>query len=199
MADRMKSIAITPPEVDPRRIVALARPVSLLLGEAGWDRVHLRFPEADTDAVAALINLIPRDLHPGLSLHDHQDLAEKYNLGVHLTGRSNRAIAFRPPTLSASCHSAADVVNVKPLGLDYLTISPIFDSISKVGYKSAAFSDTDYRTMLAVGIPLIALGGISHETIPLLPQGVFAGYAVLGALPWDADLDTFRAAALRFR
>jgi thiamine-phosphate pyrophosphorylase len=71
-------------------------------------------------------------------------------------------------------------------------LSPVFDSISKQGYKSK-FSDRLY-TLLQFhpslisairGKNIIALGGIDEDKIELVRKTGFAGAAVLGAI-WNS-------------
>ena len=67
---------------------------------------------------------------------------------------------------------------------DYLLLSPIFDSISKVGYRSA-FSLEELERAARAGIideRVIALGGVTLEKIPILEALNFGGVAMMGAV-----------------
>lgn len=67
---------------------------------------------------------------------------------------------------------------------DYLFLSPIFDSISKAGYRSA-FSHEQLQRAADEGVidrKVIALGGVTPERIPYLHSLGFGGVAMLGAL-----------------
>ena len=68
--------------------------------------------------------------------------------------------------------------------MDYVFLSPIFDSISKQGYKGV-FSENVLRN--AEGIidaKVIALGGVTFSAIPWLQSLNFGGAAFLGDV-WE--------------
>ena len=67
---------------------------------------------------------------------------------------------------------------------DYLFLSPIFDSISKVGYLSG-FSERELLSASESGIidkQVIALGGVTFERIHYLKMLNFGGVAMIGAI-----------------
>lgn len=68
--------------------------------------------------------------------------------------------------------------------MDYVFLSPIFDSISKSGYRSA-FSYARLRDAADRGVideKVVALGGVTFDKIPLLSSLHFGGAAMLGAI-----------------
>jgi thiamine-phosphate pyrophosphorylase len=74
---------------------------------------------------------------------------------------------------------------------EYAFLSPLFDSISKVGYKSKFSQElhpllrNKLTTILEIGgKEIIALGGIDEDKIKICRALGFAGVAVLGAL-WN--------------
>ena len=86
-------------------------------------------------------------------------------------------------SLSYSCHSLSEVELRKPK-MDYVFLSPIFDSISKRGYRSK-FSLSELQKAGAEGIidsRVVALGGITKDKLPLLQSLHFGGAAMLGAI-----------------
>lgn len=65
-------------------------------------------------------------------------------------------------------------------GYDYLTLSPIYDSISKEGYKSS-FERKDLENEIRnLPIDVIALGGVTPDKFEELKAIGFAGAAMLG-------------------
>ena len=63
-----------------------------------------------------------------------------------------------------------------------MSLSPIFDSISKVGYKSA-FTEEELRKAHHEGIineRVMALGGVTFERIPNVLDLGFGGGMILG-------------------
>ena len=66
--------------------------------------------------------------------------------------------------------------------MSYVFLSPIFDSISKQGYK-AAFPLQQLR-MIALEAPVavVGLGGVTARNMPLLREAGLSGAAFLGYL-----------------
>jgi len=182
VADIKHLIAITPelPVADEgRKIETLLR--------AGWYRVHLRHPQVSRVDVRTIIESISPEFHCRLVLHGHFDLTYDFNLGgLHLNHRCPTPPSRYAGTLSRSCHTIDEAASVS--GLQYVTLSPIFDSISKTGYQSA-FSPDVLRALDNVATPVIALGGITPNHFEELKRYRFSGYAMLGAVPWDADIN----------
>lgn len=186
----MKFIVITSPD--------------FLLGEAslveelfrhGVDTLHLRKPNASEDDCARLIEAIPARWRGGIVVHDHHRLCQRYGLqGIHLNSRNpNLPVGFRPSTVSASCHSLAEAVRRKA-DCDYVFLSPVFDSISKRGYRSA-FQPQELRRAAEAGLiddRVIALGGVSLDRLEELRQWRFGGAAFLGDV-WGRVGDDFTA------
>ena len=166
----MKLIAITTPDFWPGEDVAICR-----LIDRGWERVHIRKPGADINLTADFIKQIPKQYYPCISLHDHFDLAVAYELGgVHLNRRNPLPPQRWRGVTSRSCHSVEELKQYKEL--DYVTLSPIFDSISKPGYKSRFASDILSKTDLK---NVYALGGVTFGHLCRLKQLGFSGAAML--------------------
>lgn len=181
----MLQIIITSPGTLPEEDIFIPR-----LIDRGAFAIHLRKPEWSTSQYAALINKIPEDYHRYLVLHDHFDLCCDYNLkGVHLNRRNPVPPQNHKGSLSCSCHSFEEVVKMKPL-VDYMFLSPIFNSISKQGYMTA-FTDSQLTQAAKEGIidnKVIALGGITPNHVSTLEQWHFGGYAMLGCVWGNIEL-----------
>lgn len=179
MADSRFLIAVTPEipvEDEGRKIESLLR--------AGWHRVHLRHPHATRTEMRSLIESISQDYHGRIVLHGHFDLICDFNLGgLHLNRRCPTPPALYNGPLSCSCHSVDEIEAVD--NMEYVTLSPIFDSISKTGYKSN-FSAESLIRLDKCTTPVVALGGIAPEHFKRLKCFHFNGYAMLGAIPWNA-------------
>ena len=80
-----------------------------------------------------------------------------------------------------SLHSLQDL-QLDLSGLDYVFLSPIFDSISKQGYSAAFEAEALAAALQTARCPVIALGGISTQNIPIAASLGFAGVAVLGSI-----------------
>lgn len=157
--------------------------------DEGIERVHLRKPSATEAEMRRLVESLPEAYYPRLSLHDHLPLAVEYGLGgVHLNGRNPEAPAGFRGLVSRSCHSLAELEACAPK-TDYRFLSPIFDSISKSGYR-AAFDDVTLRDAAARGIidsRCFALGGVEPERLPQLRAWGFGGAAMLGCIWRDTS------------
>lgn len=155
--------------------------------DAGWSRAHLRHPGAGIDDMRRLIESIPAEYHSRLWLHDHFELATDYHLGgLQLNGRNQWPPAGYGGKLSKSCHTIDEVKSPRPEAMANVTLSPIFDSVSKAGYRSA-FTDDDL-SRLTPADRVIALGGVTPERLPQLQQYNFDGFAVLGYLFAATDI-----------
>ncbi len=149
---------------------------------SGVDLVHLRKPEGDRHRCEQLLKALSDDERRRIVAHDFLELATPYGLGgVHLNRRNSKKPRGFEGTVSCSCHSI-DEVRARKEEFDYLFLSPIFDSISKEGYRSA-FSEKDLDEAARLGViddRVVALGGVTPEAIPLLRRWHFGGAAMLG-------------------
>ena len=173
----MKWITITSPEFLSGEAIFIDK-----LFSQGLDLLHLRKPEASLEAYKQLLLQIPEQWHSRIVLHEHFKLAEEYKLhGIHLNRRCSQVPDSFRGSISCSCHTLGEVKKQKD-SKDYVFLSPIFDSISKVGYH-AAFSPTSLKQAAIENIideKVIALGGITANNISLVKEWHFGGVAFLG-------------------
>ena len=182
MADRFRLIAITPEQTLPDE----AERIQMLVG-AGFDYVHVRKPQMTEEEVHNYLQSLPASLLPRLKMHYFPNLAQQFQLGgLHLNSRCPATPDGYQGRLSRSCHTIAETQCCA--GMEYVFLSPIFDSISKVGY-SANFSEADLRK--SVDRKIVALGGVTADRIPWLNDVGFGGCAFLGYL-FGVDGDEFR-------
>lgn len=158
--------------------------ITCLMQRPDVDRLHLRKPWASEQAVEQLLRSIPERLYPRIVIHDHYRLASRYGLaGIHLTGRHPERPSDWLGDVSTGCHSIEELKRKKAEGeYAYLSLSPIFDSISKAGYK-AAFSPRELEQAREEGIidrQVLALGGVTFDRIPLALSMGFGGVMILG-------------------
>ena len=156
--------------------------VNRLFADGGW-RLHLRKPEATKEQLAKWIEEIEPAYRHLIVLHDHHELALEYGLGgIHLNSRNPDVpdwLDRKRFSLSRSCHSIEEVETCQK-AYDYVFLSPIFDSISKQGYR-AAFSPEELaeaRNLLSQNV--YALGGITFENLKEVERLGFHGAALLG-------------------
>ncbi|GHT23912.1 thiamine phosphate synthase [Bacteroidia bacterium] len=154
------------------------------LFHAGMVQFHLRKPACNQEILQNMLRDIESAYHPHIVLHDHFELAQQFSLaGVHLNSRN----PVCPPdavAVSCGCHSLA-CLNARQATFNGLVfLSPVFDSISKAGYKKAFTEDelSAASKNKIINHRVIALGGMSAETIPVAASCGFGGVAILGAL-----------------
>lgn len=181
----MRFIVITDPNFIPDEAELIVR-----LFDAGLDTLHLRKPGSAEADCAALIERIPDSLLRRIVTHDHFGLCAAYGLqGVHLNSRNPQPPALpQGATVSASCHSLAEAESRKAQ-LDYVTLSPVFNSISKQGYQSAytAGQLSQAAASGTIDSRVVALGGITIGRIAQLREWHFGGAAFLGDVWSHAD------------
>lgn len=151
--------------------------------EKGLQILHLRKPDASAAEYETLLRQIPEVYHERITLHDHFELADRFAVGgVHLNRRNAMYNGARRLRISKSCHSIDELRDISKF--DYVTLSPIFNSISKAGYNSA-FSHEDLLHYSKIGLineKVYALGGVNFENMCKLEQYAFGGCAMLGAV-----------------
>lgn len=166
--------------------------------DSGWTYIHLRYPGLTLREVHDIIERIPQHYHSQLKLHGHFVLVNEFNIGgLHLNRRCPAPPANYSGPLSRSCHSVEEVAQSAATGkYDYVTLSPIFPSISKPGY-TPRIDENDFSHAAAM-MPVIALGGISPHKIPDMAFIPFTGYAVLGNLSNIHDLNELESISKDF-
>lgn len=184
----MNRIVITRPEFFSGEAAAI---VGML--DAGAVRVHLRKPGCSEKALRKLIEDIPACYRLRLSTHDYLHLAVEYGLGgVHLNSRNPEIPEGFSGIVSRSCHTFAELEKYRDL--DYLFLSPVYDCISKAGYRSN-FSIDELRKAAKAGIidsHVYALGGVRPCMSDELHKTGFGGMALLGAAWRPVDPKNFR-------
>ena len=181
----MHLIVITEPQFVTNEATIIAQ-----LLHWGVDLIHLRKPESSADDLAKLIEAIPTVYHNRLVLHDHFDLAAHFTLhGLHLNRRNSVLPPNHKGTVSQSCHTLDEVKACKTK-YDYVFLSPVFNSISKLGYTSAftpkALSEAKKQGLIDQKV--VALGGITAANIDKTKYYGFGGVALLGDI-WSRTAD----------
>jgi thiamine-phosphate pyrophosphorylase len=175
----MKIIALTTPKITDEDTSIIRT-----LFDRGIDIVHLRKPDSGIDECRKLLSALNAEQRSKIVVHDYPELYSEFSLrGIHI----NRNVCSLPDGYcgfkSRSCHTFEEVVRYKS-DYDYLFLSPIFDSISKSGYRSA-FSNVELQEASDMGIideKVIALGGVTLAKIAYLKKLKFGGVAMVGGI-----------------
>jgi len=161
------------------------------LFEAGLEIFHLRKPGASEQAVRQLLDAIPAAYHPYIALHGFHQLANEYNIRLLHFTEAHRLqtdettwsqLKNKDYILSTSVHDLSTLKTLSP-SFGYTFFSPVFDSLSKPGYKGIA-QDGFYLSQEYKPVPVIALGGIDADNMEKLADMNFDGVAVLGTI-WN--------------
>lgn len=165
------------------------------LFDEGLEIFHVRKKNFSENELRIFIEQIPEKYFSKIVLHSHFHLSEEYNLkGIHVPVDFTSGASSG--TLSVSFHSQNEVEKFKNK-FDYGFLSPVFDSISKEGYKSKFnFKEINdflqtYKSLSPLGragegLLLIALGGIDEDKIGKVKELGFSGIALLGAI-WQSE------------
>jgi thiamine-phosphate pyrophosphorylase len=123
-------------------------------------------------------------------LHQFHSMAEEFGINrLHFTSENRKKTSdweqYSDFILSTSVHSIEEF-NELPSCFEYAFLSPVFPSISKVGYFSEKnlFEEVKKRTNFQT--KLIALGGITLENGQWTMDNEFDGVAMLGAI-WGIE------------
>jgi thiamine-phosphate pyrophosphorylase len=191
--------AVTPDVADTARLQSLVEAVV----EGGARLVQYRNKEAAPSLrleQARALGRVCRRFGVPLIVNDHLEIALAAGAdGVHL-GREDGDVAAarkRLPgkLLGVSCYNElARAIAAQQDGADYVAFGRFFDSVTKPGTIRASLElVAEART--SVRLPIVAIGGISHEHTPALIAGGVDAVAVVSALFSSPDV---RAAARRF-
>ncbi|MFN2355112.1 MAG: thiamine phosphate synthase [Desulfopila sp.] len=148
---------------------------------AGLEILHLRKPGFAGDAMEKFIGSIAVRYHQRIMLHSHHELVERYGLrGIHFPARKRSGASPLASNvhISTSCHSLAEVEQ-DAAAYEYVMVSPVFDSISKPGYRAAINRESLSACCGRFNRRVVALGGITSHNLTVLPRGCW-GAAVLG-------------------
>jgi thiamine-phosphate pyrophosphorylase len=191
--------AVTPDESDTKRLAVLV--AQAIAGGARLVQYRNKTASAALRAEQGLALLeVCRHANVPLVINDDIELAERIGAdGLHL-GREDGDLAHARARLAgallgASCYSdVGRALEAKRQGADYVAFGSFFASSTKPGATRAPLAIIA-EARRSVGLPVVAIGGITLENTPsLLAAGVNA-VAVVSALFGAHDV---RAAAARF-
>lgn len=165
---------------------------TLELVEAGIRWVLLRDHAASASAfAAAALELATRlrDRQPDvtLSISRYADVARELDAGIHMGTRGPgwEEVADLP-LVGFSAHSATQALVAQRAGADYVTFSPVFQTRSHPDASPAGI-DALRRCVEAVGIPVLALGGMTAPRARLAMAVGASGAAAISSLLFAYD------------
>ena len=168
------------------------------------DILHVRKPSfSEREMRNYLLPYCEAGLASRIVLHSHFSLAKELGLrGIHINEhvKQDPEVWHKFQCVSVAIHHLSELSMPTYQSLDYAMVSPLFPSISKEGY-CPQFSLFEFQNALIAAIcPVVALGGITPERIPLLRQIGCRGAAFLGYLwqtgsisDWQTTVDNLRS------
>ncbi|MES2799299.1 MAG: bifunctional hydroxymethylpyrimidine kinase/phosphomethylpyrimidine kinase [Bacteroidota bacterium] len=169
----------------PDSVANEAARINLLMAE-NFDVFHLRKPNWTAGQVKQLLNQLSSDVLKRTSLHQHHDVAIEFGIQrLHFPADLRNSFSslqleemkWDDAVFSTSVHSTDEYLELSDV-FDYTFLGPVFDSISKEGYK-AINPDLSRKN---AHVDVIALGGITPKNESLAVQMGFDGVAVLGSV-----------------
>jgi thiamine-phosphate pyrophosphorylase len=160
---------------------------------AGLQRLHVRKYKWSPDKIEEWLRHFSHEQLCRISVHHQQDIFEKLHLGgLHLPYKNDFSFSKRTDqTFSCSVHTWDEAKNAME-HCDYVFISPVFDSISKLAYQQNPELLTVPDKLKSKKI--FALGGIDNTNISDIHKMGYYGAVVLGYI-WnnpDEALNNFK-------
>ncbi|HEX2251906.1 MAG TPA: thiamine phosphate synthase [Thermoanaerobaculia bacterium] len=173
------------------------------LGPAGAD-LQLREKHLDDRALHRLARTARTLLPPGsrLLINGRADLAIATGAeGVHLPASGLPAAPLRALTerrdrrllIGRSTHAPDEVAAARDEGVDYVTFGPVYPTPSKARYGAPPGLEGLCRAS-ALGVPVLALGGVTADRVAEVAAAGAAGVAAIRACRDPGELDRLAAA-----
>ncbi len=168
----------------------VARAAAALAGlPPGTVAVHLREKDLGGAALLALARALAAECHARgqlLLVNDRLDVVVAAGAdGVHLPSAGvppadARRLLGPAAIVGVSCHSADDVRRARDGGATFATFGPVYATPSKLRY-GAPVGVAALRDAARLGLPLVALGGVTAAHVPELREAGAAGVAAIRA------------------
>jgi thiamine-phosphate pyrophosphorylase len=165
--------------------IPLVDHVAGLVATKAIDWIQIREKDLSTRELARItseIVAIAKPVGVRVLVNERTDVALATGAdGIHLPSNSISPWKLRCLGISligVSCHSAAELEAASQEGADFAVLSPVFKPLSK-DYKSDAVLGLTAFEQLArtTPIPVLALGGVTHENADSCIQSGAAGIA----------------------
>ena len=158
---------------------------------------------AHAERVALLDRIVALGRSFGATVTVHGDIEAALAAdadGVHLPAGGSpeqaRARLGERALIGLSVHGALEAARTDPAA-DYVTLSPIFGSISKPGYGPALGIRGLADAVANSRVPIVALGGIAADNLTECFTAGAAAVAVMGAVMAAADPEAATASLVR--
>jgi thiamine-phosphate pyrophosphorylase len=171
--------------------ISRAFALAVTLAEAGASVLQLRAKTLAAGPMTTLATRIREEIASAgaiLLVNDRSDVAAASGAaGVHLGDEdvppeAARACLGDEAIVGFSTHCLADVAHASGLPVDYLGFGPVFDSPTKAGVRSARGIEALAKAVAASRLPVVAIGGVTLDTAPLLWRAGAISVAVISEI-----------------
>jgi len=152
----------------------------------GLEKVTFAQPDASAQQVSKLLDQLPDKYHSKIVLHRFPELLKEFNFAGYHHRADEKSVEEIPGTRSRSFHHLKEL-KANQESLDYVFFGPVYESISKKGYKPrvsmpelGAVLHTHKKTKNRTQV--YALGGVRRKKIPELFDVGFDGVALYGSI-----------------
>jgi thiamine-phosphate pyrophosphorylase len=165
--------------------------------EGGADAVQIR----DKSSTAYNLSLISAEIQPlarkfgaAFFVNDRVDVALLTGAdGVHLgqedlPAREARRLLPRPRLIGISASTPEEARRAEREGADYVGVGPVFGTATKPDAGEPLGLDRLATIAAAVGIPVVAIGGITQENVAQVFAAGAGGAAVVSAVVGADDI-----------
>lgn len=182
-------IVITSPDIITNEIAIINR-----LFQEGMNLLHIRKPKMSKSELAQFISNIDKAYHPKLVIHQYHELAEDFDIcRFHITKKSRvgfykstKKLKDKPGVVFSTSTHTIEEFNGLSAVFQYAFLSPVYESISKQGYKSGHDILASVQQRVNFTTQLVALGGITHKNCIVTIKSGFDDIALLGSI-WNTE------------
>lgn len=183
----MKLILVSNPDA-----IANENEIVNQLFDEGLEIFHLRKPTYEKKDIIDFLSKIKSKYHSKITLHQHHTLTEQFEINrIHYTEKDRlkantielKKLKDKNFTISTSIHFLNDHESLSE-SFSYTFFGPLFESISKQGYKPKSNQIVQLSKNENRPIKIIAIGGITSNKIERAKQFNFDGVALLGTI-WN--------------
>lgn len=182
-------IIITSPDIITNEIAIIHR-----LFQEGMSLLHIRKPKMSKSELAQFISNIDKAYHSKLVMHQYYELADDFDIGrFHITEKnrvgfyeSTKKLKDKPGVVFSTSTHTIEEFNGLSAVFQYAFLSPVYESISKQGYKPGHDILASAKERANFTSRLVALGGITHKNCIVTIKSGFDDIALLGSV-WNAE------------
>lgn len=167
--------------------------------KGGAEAVQLREKDLEVRELLKLayrVRKMTSDYGAAFFVNDRVDVALAAGAdGVHL-GESGmpafaaRKVVGRDMLIGVSTHGVQQALQAEKDGADFVTLGPVFETPSKVGYGRPLGVEVLRQASGRLSIPIFAIGGISKESAEEVIRAGSRGVALISAVFASKDIKT---------